>query len=778
MTSKKETKAPKMNMANTEEGRVDRINFVESHTGYELKHIKKTDFDIKKISGNIEGFIGGIEIPIGMLSPIKLNHKDGSSEMIHAPVATSEGALVASMSRGAFAITLSGGYYGKVIRQRMSRCPVFSFNTMVNAENFAQWISENYDRIKAETKKYSNYAELVQLDPQIYGRDIHLKFDYETGDASGQNMTTTCTWNACLWIEKTYNEQCNNQDEIHKFLIEANGSSDKKLSAKSRISTRGIRVIADCHVSENVIQTVLKTSSKNILELYLKANAVAINDGMIGYNVNVANAIAAFFASTGQDLACIHESAVGILQMELTETGLYCAITLPSLVIGTVGGGTGLVGPKEVLKVLGCDGKGKVKRLAKIIAGYALGLELSTMSAVVSGQFATSHERLGRNRPIEWLKEFELDTNFLATHFAIENLEIANRTEDFMVSNGIVSEITSKVSNKPIGFYPFQLNFKDKVKAKAILKLKPLDDEILQGFEIIAGLVSPELKKSYGLLWKDKNAFKHSHKKEIIAYKSLSNTHSQYIPKIWGTAQIPEREIHAVLMEYLDTNITHLNSENNPESWSIEDKEKVITAIGEIHGDYYNSPPPITSSLLELEEKIKLAPFYVMITNEAHSALSWLTYLDRDRIINIISSIDTWYEDYAELPRTFIHNDCSPRNICLKDNIPCIYDWELCEVGPPQRDFVEFMAFTISEHTTFEEIDHLIKRHYSVFSNHTDVEMSLNDWKKGVLVCAYEFLIDRVTFYMIGNIINQYPFLQHVYFSTIKLIDILEKELE
>lgn len=776
MEKNNKVKSPKMNMANTEEGLKERIEYIENHYGTKLEHITNTEFDLKQINGNIESFIGGIEIPVGMLGPIQMNNKDGSHEIIHAPVATSEGALVASMSRGAYAITLSGGFYSKVIRQRMSRCPMFCFQSMKEAEEFASWVNNNYQRIKEETKKYSNYAELVGLDPQIFGRNIHLKFDYETGDASGQNMTTTCTWNASLWIEKTYNQNVSQEKEILNFVIEANGSSDKKLSAKSRIATRGTRVIAEAHLPEKIVKRVLKASSQDIVDLYLKANAMAVNDGMSGYNVNVANAVAAFYAATGQDLACIHESAVGILQMEKTEVGLYCAITLPSLVIGTVGGGTGLKGPKEILKVIGCQGSGKSHRLAKIIAGYALGLELSTMAAITSGQFATSHERLGRNRPVEWLKEHELTLEFFQEHFKIPALQSVTASEEYQVSNGIVSEVTAKVSNKPIGFFPFHLNIDEK-EHKTILKLKPLDQEILLGFEIIAGLVSPELKSSYEL-WKKKNAFQYSHKKEIIAYKSLGQTHAEYIPKIWGTAEVTEREIYAIAMEYLSHKITHLNSENSPELWTIEDKGKVIKAIAKIHGDYYHNPPPIKSTLLSMQEKHDLIPFYELITKEAHRALSWMSDEEYKNICHIIERIDGWYEKYLELPMTFIHNDCSPRNICMKDGIPCLYDWELCEIAPPQRDFVEFMAFTMSESTTHEEIEHLIHNHYAVFLDHTDMELTLKEWKQGVLVSAYEFLIDRITFYMIGNIINQYSFLQRVYISTMKLITILENDLE
>jgi hydroxymethylglutaryl-CoA reductase (NADPH) len=776
MIDKKQTKTKKLRISSgsTEEDRINRLEAIGRMTNDSITHLGTTSYSNKEVQGNIESYLGTIEIPVGLAGPIKMIHEDGRLEDIYAPVATNEGALVASMTRGAYAIGLSGGFDSKVIKQRMSRCPMFCFANMRSASYFSDWIAQNFTNIKNETKKYSNHANLVEVVPQIFGKNIHLRFEFETGDASGQNMTTTCTWNACLWIEKKYNSEVNSENSILSHAIEANGSSDKKLSSRSMINTRGTRVIAECHFPEKVLKRVLKVSSQDIIDLYIKANPMAVNDGMSGYNVNTANAIAAFFASTGQDLACIHESSAGILQVEKTDSGLYMAITLPSLVIGTVGGGTGLKGPKEILKILKCDGTGTVNRLAKIIAGYALGLELSTMSAIMSGHFATSHERLGRNRPIELLKEHELNLDFFSNQLNIKNIQSVDLNQQMEIKNGIVSEVTSKVSKKPIGFYPFTMIIKDK-NVDTVLKLKPLDDEILLGFEIIAGLVSNDLKLAFSE-WKPRNAFINSHNKEIDAYKALNQSHPQYIPKLFGTTKIVDREIYAIAKEFLnEQSVTHFNTENSPAEWTFENKKNVLSAIGEIHADYYQSTINFVTSNLKLEEKIKLIPFYKEITQQAFIALEWFTSEEKEWFNKINESLPNWYQDYRNLPMTFIHNDFSPRNICIRKNgTPCFYDWELCELAPPQRDFIEFMAFTQNDIKNFEEFETLSKIHYTEFKNATGVDLTYEEWQKGLLAASYDFLIDRLSFYMIGNIINQYKFLKRVYFSTKSIIQYLE----
>ncbi len=766
----------KLNSGADENARIDRLTFLEAQSQTSLNELKNTRLHSNDVKGNIESYLGSIEVPVGLAGPIKLNHDADHSEYIYAPVATSEGALVASMSRGAQAINLSGGFQAKVIRQRMSRAPMFCFQTMESADKFCRWIDNHFVEIKKETKKYSNYANLVLLEPQLYGRNVHLRFDFETGDASGQNMTTTCTWNACLWIEEQFNKVNDVKDHIINYVIEANGSSDKKVSKRATINTRGIRVVSECHLPEKVIRRVLKTTSKELVDLYLKANPMAVNDGMSGYNVNVANAVAAFFASTGQDLACIHESSVGIMQMELTDKGLYIAMTLPSLVIGTVGGGVGLKGPQEILKVMGCQGSGKVERLAQIIAGFSLGLELSTMSAITSGQFATSHERLGRNHPVDLLKEHELDTQFFKNKINLTGLESVRPIEEINIQNGIVSEVTSKVSKKLIGFFPFELTENNK-KSNVILKLKPLDEEVLLGFEIIAGLVSKDLKEDYAK-WKNKNAFINSHIKEIEAYKALHRSHPNLIPRYVGSVQEPERELFGIVKEFLNAEeLTHFNSEEKPEIWRLDDKANVITQIADIHGEYAQFNGTFSNRPISLIEKEQLLPFYHQISTQAAMALRWFNKEEKFWFDNIVKDTPNWYQTFLNQPQTLIHNDFSPRNICIRKNgTPCFYDWELCQTSAPQRDFIEFMAFTLTEDFNPIEFEMLVKLHHSTFIEISGVNISLEDWKEGLLVSAYEFLIDRVSFYMIGNIINQYKFLERVYLSTKTLITYMEKE--
>ena len=308
--------------------------------------------------------IGAVEIPVGIAGPL-LYRKGDHEEFVYTAAGTLEGALLASMNRGAKVISNSGGFTAAVIHQKMIRSPLFIFTSLSESIIFKNWIEANFDRIKNKVEHYSNHARLQSVLTFVTGKGVHLKFVYTTGDASGQNMTTTCTWHGVLWINQHFTAECH-IEPVH-FVIEGNGASDKKVSSFSMMHGRGVHVVAECELEEQVIEKVLRTNSADFVRCYNQSRVLSQLDGMIGYNINVANAIAAIFVATGQDLACIHESGTGVLNVEKTEKGLYCSLNLPSLVIGTVGGGTHLAKQNEALSIMNCAGSGAPRPIRIIL---------------------------------------------------------------------------------------------------------------------------------------------------------------------------------------------------------------------------------------------------------------------------------------------------------------------------------------------------------------------------------------------------------------------------
>ncbi|WP_234425649.1 hydroxymethylglutaryl-CoA reductase [Streptomyces kebangsaanensis] len=380
----------------TEAARLQRLDWLRSRTRSALDSLQHTRLDADKLTGNIEGLVGTVEIPVGVAGPLLFCGTNVQGE-VYAPMATTEGALVSSATRGALAVTMAGGVSTRAALQAMTRAPVFAFSRLAGAGRFASAILRHLGDLRAIIRQVSDHATLISIEPVVLGRTVHLRFRYTTGDAAGQNMTTACTWHACQWILRQPHLVAD--EELESFLIEGNTSGDKKASAQAVAEGRGIRVAADCLLPAGVVQRVLRTTPDELVTGYQHITAGAVHSGVLGSNANTANIVAAIFTATGQDIACVHESSVGQFILERTRDGVYASMTLPGLAVGTVGGGTHLPTQHELLEAMGCTGRGSAVRLAEIIAGFALALDLSTVSAAVSGHFADAHERLGRNRP-------------------------------------------------------------------------------------------------------------------------------------------------------------------------------------------------------------------------------------------------------------------------------------------------------------------------------------------------------------------------------------------
>jgi NADP-dependent 3-hydroxy-3-methylglutaryl-CoA reductase len=384
----------------TEEARKQRLDWLRARTGTALPSLDGSDLDARALTGNLENFAGSVEVPVGLAGPL-LFTGDAARGSLVAPLATTEGALVASASRGARAITAGGGVTTKVLSQRMTRAPAFEFADIAAAVRFTDWLRSHRADLDEQVRLVSRYARLVDVDPYQIGRYLHVRFVFETADAAGQNMTTAATWQICRWVQDTLARD----DRLRPawMLVEGNLSSDKKASVASMLAGRGTRVTAECRIPADVVASVLKSTPAAMVKGHVTWVLGAQQAGMLGFGINAANIVAGLFVATGQDIACVHESAVSIVSMEVDGDDLIATTLLPSLVTGTVGGGTSLPHQQQWLTALGCAGPGGGARFAEIVAGFALALDVSTLAALVSGQFADAHQRLGRSRPADWL---------------------------------------------------------------------------------------------------------------------------------------------------------------------------------------------------------------------------------------------------------------------------------------------------------------------------------------------------------------------------------------
>jgi hydroxymethylglutaryl-CoA reductase (NADPH) len=369
-----------------------RQDFVEGATGVKLEHTSRFSFDPRVTAGNIENFTGVVQVPLGFAGPLLVKGEHAQGEFL-IPLATTEGTLVASYNRGMKVLNLSGGVTCTVQSDHMQRAPVFIFDSAREALAFRRWVEAHMDDIRREAEATTGSGKLLYIDTYLASKFAYLRFNFRTGDAAGQNMVGRATFAACTWILER------NRATVRRFFLESNLATDKKASQVNVLHTRGKRVTAECVVQRKVLLEVMHAEPESLAYHWGVANVGSILSGASNNGAHSPNALAAMFIATGQDVANLAEGSSGILYTELTpERDLYISITIPSLIVATHGGGTGLTTQRECLQVLGCLGTGKVYKLAEIMAGVVLAGELSLGAAISSHEWVSSHEKYGRNR--------------------------------------------------------------------------------------------------------------------------------------------------------------------------------------------------------------------------------------------------------------------------------------------------------------------------------------------------------------------------------------------
>ncbi|MBI4641983.1 MAG: hydroxymethylglutaryl-CoA reductase, partial [Candidatus Tectomicrobia bacterium] len=340
----------------------------------------------------IENFIGTAKVPVGLAGPLRVNGLFAQGDY-YIPLATTEAALVASYNRGSQLISEAGGCTTIVLNEGVSRAPGFVFKDLIEAGQFVVWAISQFEEFKCEAEATTRYGKLIDMKITVEGNHVYLNFEFTTGDASGQNMATIASEAICDYI------RANSPVPPQSSFVEANLSGDKKASAQSFQSVRGKKVTAEVILPADLVEKRLHTTQEKIANHWRLSAIGGILSGTVGIHGHYANGLAALYIACGQDAACVAESAVGVSRFEVTDQGdLYAAVTLPNLIVGTVGGGTGLPSQKACLEILGLAGPGKALAFAEVCAAVCLAGELSIAGAICSGDFTRAHEWFARGK--------------------------------------------------------------------------------------------------------------------------------------------------------------------------------------------------------------------------------------------------------------------------------------------------------------------------------------------------------------------------------------------
>lgn len=364
----------------------ERRKFLENKLGKRLKKIGEF-IDLKEKNIHCENLIGGTFLPLGVAGPLKIINVENVKEReVFVPLATTEGALVAAVNRGCKATYLSGGVRVYVEKIGTTRGPVFYVGDLKKALEFKIWLERNWKEVKKITESTSNHLKFLRFETFILPPYFYIRLYFDTDKAMGMNMVTIATQKLAEFVEENLEIKC--------LSVSGNFCIDKKPAYLNFLLGRGFKAWAETEISKEVLDKPLKTSAEKIFQVWLSKNiGGSLAGGSLGQNGHFANIASAFFAATGQDLAHTVEGSLGTTFAEVRGENLYFSVYLPSLMLGTVGGGTKLEIKKEAIEITQAKDP---KELAEVLTGAVLCGELSLLASLSEGSLAKAHKRLGR----------------------------------------------------------------------------------------------------------------------------------------------------------------------------------------------------------------------------------------------------------------------------------------------------------------------------------------------------------------------------------------------
>ena len=345
-----------------------------------------------------ENVIGYMPIPLGLAGPLMINGKN-----IYLPLATTEGALIASTCRGCKAISLSGGVDAICYRNGMTRAPVVKLPNLHRAKALHDFVKSNMNELKAKFSETTRFGKLLDIEMVIQGCSVYMRFVAFTGDAMGMNMISKSTENCLRYLHEMFKD-------MQVISLSSNFCTDKKPSAINWVRGRGRSVVCEVVIKQEILETVLKTDAYSLSRLCKEKNykGSALAGSIGGFNAHAANIIAASFIALGQDPAQVVEGSMCMMEMEDRPNGdLYCSCSIPCLEVGVVGGGTNLSSQRASLNAVlagweidekneSAEAGSKAESVALTIAGFVMAAELSLSAALCTGDLVKSHMKLNR----------------------------------------------------------------------------------------------------------------------------------------------------------------------------------------------------------------------------------------------------------------------------------------------------------------------------------------------------------------------------------------------
>lgn len=369
-----------------------RQKLLTSVTQKKFPHLYSSKLNLSEVgSKNCENLVGSVEVPVGVAGPVRVKGAVLDEEII-LPLATTEGALAASVNRGCRVISSSGGAQTVVRKIGMTRAPVFQCKDGVQALNFVKWLEKNRNKIDSLSSETSNHLKLTSWQSWVRGRYVYVRFVFDTDQAMGMNMVT-------IALKHTFEKLLKKKRDVKLISISSNMCTDKKSAVINNLLGRGYWVQSEVFIDKKLIVNTLDTRPDVIFQTHLSKNLIGSNlAGSFSQNMHAANVVAALYLATGQDVSHVVEGSQTTTSVEVVDEGLYVAVTLPSVLVGVVGGGTWLEAQSEARNTIRKGKKISAEQLAAAIGVGVLAGEISGLAALSNHTLSSAHAKLGRGK--------------------------------------------------------------------------------------------------------------------------------------------------------------------------------------------------------------------------------------------------------------------------------------------------------------------------------------------------------------------------------------------
>jgi hydroxymethylglutaryl-CoA reductase (NADPH) len=339
--------------------------------------------------GNVENFVGAVPVPLGLCGPIDVAGQYAQGSFV-VPMATLEGTLVASYSRGAKVMNLSGGCEALVFGDSFLRAGQFTTRSLARSAQLIEWCRQHEAEIRQRVHETSSFISLIDVSYDCVGSTVIVSLRLGTGDAMGSNMASKAAGALSDFVVE--------QSGLVEDVIVPYPEDKKSIPARQK----GKKVIARTVLKREPLAAITRTTLEQLAAFITNFKNLLALHGGYSLNIHAANGMAAMFQAFGQDMAYIGECSQAIVGGRFVgPDSLEVSVTLPTLIIGTVGGGTGLPAFRTTLSMIDCCGPGKAKKLAEIMGAVILAGEIGCGAAQCAHEFIRAHETMGKNRPPE-----------------------------------------------------------------------------------------------------------------------------------------------------------------------------------------------------------------------------------------------------------------------------------------------------------------------------------------------------------------------------------------